>query len=357
MPYQADDVTDVITTTLRDLEKRNWADIVLDLQRHVALPMVMKKHRQEFGSGYGHQFNVRLFSNNAARNVKLNEEDNPTTADLFKTGNVPWRHSETHWAIEDRIVKMNRSPARLVNLLEANRMDAMTDLAELIEQNFWTAPSSSSDTLKPYGVPYWIVKNNTTGFNGGLPTGFTDVGGLSPTTYPRWKNYTAQYTAVTKVDLVRKLRTAMTKTNFRAPVDFPSSTGQKSGGAPSNAEQNKFGLFCGYDDVIQPLEELLEAQNDNLGNDVASRDGKVIIRRLPLQWVPYLDENDTTDPIYGIDWDSFKCCFLSGEYINWGEVMIHPKSHRTKVQYCDSSYNFICKNRRQNFVVAKNTGV
>lgn len=356
MPYQADDVTDVITVTLRDLERLKWADVVLDLQRHVALPIVMKKHRVEIGSGYGHQFNVRLFSNNAARNVKLNEEDNPTTADLFKTGTVPWRHSETHWAIEDRIVKMNKSPARLVDLLKAARFDAMTDMAELMEQNFWTAPSSSSDTLKPYGAPYWIVKNNTTGFNGGLPTGFTDVGGLSPATYTRWKNYTAQYTNVTKVDLVRKLRTAMTKTHFVAPVDFPSSTGQKSGGAPGNEAQNRFGLFAGYD-VIQPLEELLEAQNDNLGNDVASRDGKVLIRRIPIQYTPYLDDNDTTDPIYGFDWDSFKCAFLSGEYMNEGPVMVHPKSHRTKVQYIDCSYNFICRNRRQNFVIATNTGV
>ena len=77
---------------------------------------------------------------------------------------------------------MNRSPARLVNLLQSSRVDAMTDLAELMESNFWGAPASSSDTLKPYGVPYWIVYNATTGFNGGHPSGFSDVGSFSSTT-------------------------------------------------------------------------------------------------------------------------------------------------------------------------------
>ena len=104
MAYQADDYTDLVTTTLRHLEKTTWADIVVDNQRHIAMPKILKKKAVQFGSGYGHQFNVRVFSNNAARDVKLNETDNPTTADTQKTGNVPWRHSETHWALEERII-------------------------------------------------------------------------------------------------------------------------------------------------------------------------------------------------------------------------------------------------------------
>ena len=78
MPYQADDYAALVTTTLRNLEKITWADIVVDLQRHIALPQILKKKRVSFGSGYGMQFNVRLFSNHAARNTKLNEVDNPT---------------------------------------------------------------------------------------------------------------------------------------------------------------------------------------------------------------------------------------------------------------------------------------
>lgn len=345
MPYQADDYTDLVTTTLRHLEKSTWADIVVDNQRHIAMPKILKKKAVQFGSGYGHQFNVRVFSNNAARNVKLNETDNPTTADTQKTGNIPWRHSETHWALEERVISMNRSPARLVNLLQTSRVDAMTDLAELMEGNFWGAPSSSSDELSPYGVPYWIVKNNTTGFNGAHPSGFSDVGGLSQTTYPKWANFTGQYTSVAKSDAIRLWREAATKCEFRPPVD-----------GPFNNMGNQWGFYTDYT-VLGTLEEVLESQNDNLGNDVASKDGAVQFRRIPVEWVPWFDNNsgtvDTTNPIYGINWTVFKPCFLSGEYMKETKVAPHPLHHRTITQYIDCTYNFFCQDRRRNFVLSK----
>ena len=87
MAYQADDYADLITTTLRHLEKTTWADIVVDNQRHIAMPQVLRKKSVQFGSGYGHQFNCRFFSNNAARNVKLNEVDNPTMVGLSTSFN------------------------------------------------------------------------------------------------------------------------------------------------------------------------------------------------------------------------------------------------------------------------------
>jgi len=345
MAYQGDDYADLVTTTLRHLETTTWADIVVDNQQHIAMPQILKKKKVEFGSGYGHQFNVRVLSNNAARNVKLNEVDNPTTADTQTTGNIPWRHTETHWALEERIISMNRSPSRLVNLLQSSRVDAMTDLAELMESNFWGSPGSSSDTLKPYGVPYWIVYNATTGFTGPHPSGFSDVGGISSTTYPRWKNWSANYTNISKADLVRKWREAATKTEFRPPVDGPFSNMKSS-----------YGFYTDYT-VLGTLEELLESQNDNLGNDVASKDGNTVFRRTPVVWVPFFDNNsgtvDTTNPIYGINWSVFKPCFLSGEYMKETKVSPHPLHHRTITQYTDCTYNFFCVDRRRNFVLSK----
>jgi hypothetical protein len=345
MPYQADDYADLVTTTLRHLEKTSWADIVIDNQRHIAMPQVLKKKRVNFGSGHGHQFNVRFYSNNAARNVKLNETDNPTTADTQKTGNIPWRHTETHWALEERIISMNKAPSRLVNLVQTSRIDAMTDLAELMETNFWSKPDTSADTLKPFGVPYWIVYNATTGFNGGRPSGFTDVGGLDPNTYARWKNWSANYTNVSKADLVRKWREAATKTEFRPPVD-----------GPFNNMESNWGFYTDYT-VLGTLEEVLESQNDNLGNDVASKDGLTHFRRIPVTWVPWFDNNsgttDTTNPIYGINWSVFKCAFLQGEYMKETKVRPHPLHHRTITQYTDCTYNFLCTDRRRNFVLSK----
>lgn len=361
MPYQGDDYTDLVTTTLRHLERTTWADIVVDNQRHIAMPHILQKKKVVFGSGYGYQFNVRFFSNNAARHVKLNEEDNPTTADTQKTGDIPWRHAETHWAIEERIIAMNRSPARLVQLVKTSMVDAMVSLAELMETAFWNDPSD--DGLTPFGVPYWIVKNNSNGFNGGNPTNFSaGAGNLSSSTFSRWKNWTDQYTDVTKIDLVRKWREAATKTEFRPPVQGPFNNlkYQKYTDSMNSGYNEQKSVDCGYYTtypVLGKLEEILESQNENLGSDIAKYDGDTVFRRVPVTWVPYLDNNDTTNPIYGINWSVFKPAFLEGEYMKATKVKPHPLHHRTIVQYTDCTYNYFCHDRRRNFVLATNTGV
>ena len=276
------DYLDLIITTMKNFEKLTWTDLVPSLQKHTAMPELLRKKRVEFGSGYGHQFNVRLYSNNAARNVKLNEEDNPTTSDVMDTGQVNWRHSETHWAIEERIVAMNKEPSRLVDLLKVSRIDAMTSLAELMEDNFWGEPPASSDEVTPLGIKYWISKDDAdsvgsgppaiAGFKGNLPVsnnnvdaGHTKVGGLAPDVgeddvndKSKWRNWVGKYTNVSKSDLIRKMREASVKTFFKHPVDGPFSN--------KSIDHAYYTTYA----VISKMEEILESQNDNLGNDVAS---------------------------------------------------------------------------------------
>ena len=156
MAYIASDYQDLIETTLRHLDKVKWTDLVVDLQRHTAMPQLLKKNRVEFGSGHGHQFNLRVDSNNAARNVKLNEEDNPTTTDTQIRGQIDWRHSETHWAIEERIIAMNREPARLVNLL----CSAVVATSIAASRAIWASALTLSWMRSGSGLPFdsWATR-------------------------------------------------------------------------------------------------------------------------------------------------------------------------------------------------------
>ena len=352
MAYIASDYQDLIETTLRHLDKVKWTDIVVDLQRHTAMPQLLKKNRVEFGSGHGHQFNLRVDSNNAARNVKLNEEDNPTTADTQIRGQIDWRHSETHWAIEERIIAMNREPARLVNLLKTSRVDCMTSLAGLMEENFWGPPPAKGDSLKPLGVNYWIALGGASdkGFLGNLPEsgGYVagdKIGGVDPAnaTYgARWKNYVDFFSKVSKSDLIRGRREAAVKSDFRPPVD-----------GPYNNVGQQFAFYTSYA-IISRMEEILESQNQNLGNDVASKEGLTTFRRTSVNWVPFLDVdqgNVAQNRVYGINWKNFHPVFLSGEYMRESKVAPHPLHHRTITQYIDCTYNFLCNDRRSQFVL------
>jgi len=342
MNLQANQLTDLVATTLRDLGKPNFTEIATDIQKHTAMRQLFRKSSVELQSGYGVQWDVMVAHANSAYNVGLGASDNVQIVDTMVQATADWRNSTANYAIIGQEVDMNREPARIVDLVRQRRIACMISAVELMENNFWGPPVASNDQVTPWGVNTWLVKNATQGFNGGAPTGYTSIG-LNPTTYPRWRNYTDQYTAVAKDDLVRRLRRAATFTNFVPPVE----------NIPTFNTGNQYGYYSNYS-VIGSLEELLESQNENLGPDVASMDGKVIFRRVPMEWVPRL-EVDTTNPVYGINWGDFKTHILKGWWGKETNVPVYPGQHTVSAHFMDWTYQIVMKNRRGSFVIATGT--
>jgi len=343
MALQAADISDLITITLKDLGRLKFTEIASTLTDYVALPNILQKYKVQYQSGNGIQWNVMHAHSDAAKNVGLYESDNVNIADVMTTANIPWRHCTTNYAFERREIQMNSDPARIVELVKIRRADAMIAMAELMETNLWSTASSSSDSLLPFGIPHWIVKASSgEGFNGQNPSGFNDTAGIdsSDAKFSGWRNYNAQYAAINKTDLVRKWRKAAVFTNFKSPVPHASyNTG------------NNYGYYTNYD-VIGRLEEVLEAQNDNLGNDIASKDGVLTFRQNPVQYVPKLD-SDTSDPVYGINWGVLKPVFLSGEYLREEGPNTVPGQHTTSQVFVDCTLNYLCTDRRRLFVLNK----
>ena len=335
-------LNDLVATTLRDLGKPKFTEIATDLQKHTAMRNLLKKNRVSIQGGYGVQWDVMVNHSGSATNVGLGASDNINIVDTMVQAQADWRNSTANWAVIGQEIDMNREPARIVNLLQVRRLACMISLTELMEANFWGPPVAASDDVTPWGVNTWIVKNATEGFNGGAPSGYTSIG-LNPTTYPRWRNWTFQYTTVSKDDFVRKLRKAATFTDFMPPVD----------GIPTFNTGDSYGFYSNYG-LIGPLEEILEEQNESLGTDIASMDGKVVFRRTPINWVPKL-ESDTTNPIYGINWGEFKTIILSGWWLKETNVPIYPGQHTISAHFLDCTYQWVTKNRRCHFVGATGT--
>lgn len=335
-------IGDLVNTTLRDLGKPRFTEIATDLQRHTAMRNLLRKNRVELASGYGVQWDVMVSQSGAAANVGLGASDNVNIVDVMTQATADWRNTTTNYAIIGQEVDMNREPQRIVDLVKTRRISAMISMAEIMESNFWGPPVALTDTITPWGVNMWIVKNATEGFNGGAPSGFTTIG-LNPTTYPRWQNWTYQYTSVSRDDLIRHWRKAATFTDFQPPVD----------GIPTFDTGDEYGFYSNYG-VIGPLEEALESQNDNLGNDIASKDGMTMFRRVNVTWVPKL-EADTTNPVYGINWGWFKTYILKGWWLKETHVPIYPGQHTISAHFVDCTYQFITKNRRCHFVLATGT--
>jgi len=331
---------DLIKATLADLGEAKFTPLMSDLQDHVIMGSLMKQNRTDVQGGKSISFNTVMGTSGAAKNTTMWSTDVLSRDDLIVQGNVPWRMTTTNYLLNTVEMQINKGKRQIVDIVKLARADAMVSLAELMEKNGWTAPAATDDRAA-YGIPYWVVKNSSEGFNGGDPSGHTKCGDIDSDVYARWKNYTAQYAAITKEDLIRKMRKAMYKTDFKMPVSVPDySTGSKRG------------LYTTYN-VVSAMEEILESQNDNLGNDVAAKDGLVVFRRTPVSPVPYLDVNDTTDPIYGINWGDFKITFLSGMYMRETGPRDHPSNHNVRAVHVDLMYNFVCRNRRSQFVMYK----
>lgn len=342
---QADDIADLILITLKDLGRLKFTLLAANLQEYVALPNLLRKERVGFGSGFGVQFNVMKKDSGAAENTGLFAADNVNVGDVFAQATVPWRHTNTKFAFDRREISMNRSPARIVDLAKGRRVDGMVSLAKKMETNFWNDPPSDGET--PFGVPYWMPRNTSQGFNGGNPTNFSaGAGGLAVADVPNsaWDSYSDQYVSITTTDLLRKWRRAATKTGFMAPVKVPDyNTG------------NRYGYYCNYD-VLGELEELAVAQNDQLGRDLASTDGRTMFRQNPITYVPHLDSDApqaSEDPVYGINWGVFKIVFLRGEWLRETGPQQHGLQHNTLQVFIDLSYNFVCYDRRRCFNLSK----
>lgn len=335
-------LTDLVATTLRDLGRPKFTEIASDLQNHTAMRFLLNKNRVTLQGGVGVQWDVMVNHSGSAANVGLGASDDVEIVDTMVQAQADWRNTTANWSIIGQEVDMNAGAARIVDLIKTRRIACMISLAELMESNFWGPPVAATDNTTPWGVNTWIVKNATEGFNGGAPSGYTTIG-LNPTTYPRWKNWTAVYTAVTKDDLVRKLRKASTFTNFKPPVD----------GIPTFSNGSGYSYFANYG-VIGPLEEQLEAQNDNLGNDVASKDGMVLFRRVPVQWVPKL-EADTTNPIFGLNMGDWQTVVLNNWWLKETTVPVYPGQHTVSAHFLDCTYQHVMKNRRTSFVLATGT--
>lgn len=338
----AEGVADLLITTQKELGELKMTMLASDLQDHIGWNDIIRNKRIMYAAGQSIQFNIMKQHSGAARHTSLYQTDDVNVGDVLATGDIPWRFTETSWSTDVREIAMNRTPRKILDHVKVKRADAMTSLAELLEPTIWGKPATSADDTTPYGVRMYVVNNATEGFNGGDPAGFAaGVAGILVADIARWKNYTARFVNISRTDLVRKLRKAMSKTNFKPPVDHPNYQ-----------RGNKYALYTDYA-VWEQMSERAEDQNDSLGPDLSSMDGRTTVRRTPLTYVPYLDQDNQTDvyhPIYGINWGDASATFLRGEYFRETTPKA-PAQHNVVQTFTDLVWNFVIRNRRLHFVV------
>lgn len=337
----ATDIQDLVVTTLRDLGRPRFQQIAQPIQDYEVFTKWFRSDKVAFDSGIGIQRTLMTSLSNAARHVGLMDEDKVNIPDVLSQLQVNWKHCNTSWAFIYQETLMNRGRAMILNVIEPRRADALLGLVAELEDRAWASPSSTT-AKEPNGLPYWVVKNATEGFNGGLPSGHTTVAGVDISTVTTFKNWTAKYVAVSRMDLVKKMRTAHRKIRFKSPINIQDYR---------EGRGDRYRIYVG-ESVISSMEDEGAAQNENLGRDLAMLDNTIVFRNHPVIWVPKLDE-DTTNPVYMIDHSTFMPICLKGDFLRESQAGRGNSQHNVFQFFIDLSYNYLCLDRRRSAVFYK----
>lgn len=366
----SDGSTDVVKATAELLiQQGKFTNLLSDLTDYALLKRLMPKHKKVFSGGLDWTFMVAVAANNVgngtAKFTGLFEDDTFNRPDVLLQGKVSPRFLTASYIYDKREPVLNSgeaSKSKLLAIVEFVKlqMELMYQSAyDKLETTFsGVGPTYADDKKTPHGIAFYIQKQSnddaashaTGGFDGkdpmlpASPSSSTPTAcprcGISITSNARWANWAAQYEDISKADLVKKMRIAAHRINFQSPLNLTDPTLSTGRSVITNLR------------VLQGLEEILEAQNMNLYNDVASKDGKTLFKGTPVDYVPILD-GDAQDPIYMIDWRSL--CF--GTVAGWDKKVSAPKednaAHNTMKGFLDFACEMVCTNLRNQAVIAK----
>lgn len=353
MSVREQDILDLLNTTFPNVKKGNFINIAPELHDYIVVPWLLTKRGGLIvkRGGVGIEETLMVEHGGRSRFVGEFDEDVVLIIDHLKKMKLYFTLLTDSLAFGRGEILANRGLERINNLLLPRRMAMYLRVAETMEEKFFETPDSEDD-LSPWGLKYWIVKNSTTGFNGGYPTGFTRIANINLSDVPNFKNYTMQYTTASKTDLVAKMRKAHRQTKWKSPKQMKQFDGDTSDRR----------IILVNEDTLESMENIGEGQNENLGRDLApytagtglkkDSDGEIVFKRKPIVWAESLD-NDGSDPVYGLDMFTFHALTRKGDNMRLGDFRISPKQHRVSEAHLDHAHQTICTNRRNNWVISK----
>ena len=349
-----DILADVIQTTLDDLPDGQY-EVMWDHQWYEFCG-VYNEQRRGMDGGKAIVRNVVLDETGAASYRKPYQTDEPQVDALHQQITVPWTQLGTSFSWDLAEILMNkRSPKGFIDMIESRKMERLWGFANLLEDRGWKTPTSATDTLYPYGIPYYLnmlaAGGTTAGFLGKTiryqdGSNGTVCAGLDANIYPKWCNYAATYNAV-DINMLKVLRRACMLTYFRPPT----GVGLK---APGNDKLGSNTKIYVNSSVAGEMQTLADSRDDNTQpKDLA---GKMLTPSGDIKYVCYFNRrpvvyvsalNDVTyDPIYCVDWSKLVPVTLEDGWMVQSKVHNHGMQHTAFTTYIDAYHNNLCLNRR-----------
>ncbi len=204
MPLMHEQIDDFVTLTLHKFKKRKWVDISLPLQRYYFGARFgrgrkfkepkTKSNRKDSATGDEYSWRVQVDNTGTFRNSELYGQETVNVVDIMKEAKVPYSKQivSMTWDVDEDLFQSDAET--IVSVMKTRSHAMFNDWYIGMENEMWTAPSSSTESPRsPYGIPWWIQQSTTAavGLNGTDPSGFSaGRGNLSSSTYPNRANHT-----------------------------------------------------------------------------------------------------------------------------------------------------------------------
>lgn len=357
MSVQTQDILDMLETTRVSHDDMTFIDISSDLQEYTVVPWLLTQAGGLKIKKGGVGWEQTLMYNNGGYSKWVDEfaESTGAVQDYLKKLKVDFTLLNDNISYTKGMLLDNRGKERINNVIKPATRAMWLRVAKTMERDFYAVPDAA-DELTPWGLKYWIVKNATAGFNGGYPSGFSRIGNVDLSVVTNFKNYTNQYAAITKDDLITKMRKAHRATSFFAP--------RTDAGVSGDSMPNKR-MIITNEDVLEGMENIGEAQNENLGRDLApmvagqngmglrrTDNGDLTFKKNPIVYARELD-SDTSDPLYGMDMSTFHAITKAGDNMDLGEFEKSATQKRVFTADLFHRHQTVCVNRRNNWVISK----
>lgn len=363
MSVKDSELADMISLTLDDLPKQ-YFEVAWTNQDYEAC-RIYQNDRMVISGGEQITRKAMLDPLGNARYRRNYDTDEPQVGDVMHTIRVPWTRLSTDYSWDDFELLRNKNNVKgFIDLMVTKRTEGLWSLADLIEDRFWKTPTSATDDLYPYGVPYYIrmldADATTRGFEGKTirfqdGTTSTICAGIDAGTETKWRNYAALYTQIDNA-MLKDFRLAFMYTKFKAPLFIND---------PAQARAHMKRVYTDFPNVAD-LMDLADAKDDNhsgkevLGGLTVDDGGMVYLNRLPV--VPIAELEDVTDPettdasgpIYCVDFKYFIPYVHDGYWMVEKAPMQDRGQHTTFTVFLDGAHNNLCTNTRQGgFVLHK----
>jgi len=369
MPYlTVDQVDDFLEAVLHKYERSRWKDISMPLQKYWFAERLFSRAQADEVDGDLVNWKLQVTNPGNFKLTGLYADDTTNRTNLLTHGEMAWSQNTTNYTYDITEAVFRSSKTQIINYMNVQEHAMYNDyFAGMEALMFGPGPNSPTQSPRPPSSLLWWIQpyntasgygNNdaayqlpsgaTSGFLGMDPYGFSSVGtgGILSTTYSGWRNRIGVYDAFTEEDAIDTIVECMDKCAFMPAQDYAELA---PGGKPGQE------LLTTYS-RLKKARSIAQNHNDDVQSDVAKYKGAVLIRGVPLLWVPAWSNQTfgtarTDGIVMGVTWSTFHYYFASGLRMVKRPPYQDKDKHNVRWRVMDDSGQIVCFDRRQNFAV------